>query len=183
MSTAIQLRTADDLIRMPDDGHRYELLSGELHRMSPAGNVHGRVAMNLAGRLFPFVTSGKLGAVYAAETGFILSRDPDTVRAPDVAFVAQQRLDETGDVRGYWPGAPDLAAEVVSPSDSWSDVTDKALAWLEAGSRLVWVVDPARKSVTVYRNADDIEVLDSTSELNAPDMLPGWHVPVADLFE
>jgi Uma2 family endonuclease len=182
MSTATRLMTADELIRMADDGYRYELIAGERHRMSPAGNEHGRVAMSLGGQLFAFVKEHGLGAVYAAETGFILSRDPDTVRAPDVAFITQHRLDEVGVVAGYWPAAPDLAAEVVSPSDSYSEIADKALAWLEAGTQLVWVVDPQGRNVTVYRRPDDVQVLDAQATLDAPSLIPGWQVTVGELF-
>lgn len=183
MATVTQLTTADDLLRMPDDGFRYELLAGELHRMSPAGNIHGRIAANVASLLFPFVRQHSLGATYAAETGFLLSRDPDTVRAPDAAFILQSRVDEVGPVNGFWPGAPDLAAEVVSPGDSWSEVADKALAWLEGGAKLVWVVDPSRQNVTVYHSADDIRVLNEQAILDAPELFPGWQVTVSELFD
>jgi Uma2 family endonuclease len=118
MSTTIQPTTANDLLQMPDDGFRYELVRGELTKMSPAGNKHGRFAANITGSLVPHVKANKLGAVYAAETGFWLASEPDTVRAPDVAFVSQKRLDEVGDVDGFWPGAPDLVVEVISPSDT-----------------------------------------------------------------
>lgn len=183
MATVTQLMTADELICLPDDGYRYELVDGEQRRMSPAGNVHGRIAANLATLLFPFIRQEALGATFAAETGFLLSRDPDTVRAPDAAFISQSRLDEVGAVEGFWPGAPDLAAEVVSPSDSWSEVAGKAFAWLAGGAILVWVIDPARQNVTVYRNADDIRVLDRQAVLDAPELFPGWQIQVSELFE
>ncbi len=121
--------TAEELLRMPDDGFRYELVGGELRKIAPAGNKHGYVTMNLSGPLHRHVKANKLGQVYAAETGFLLARDPDTVRAPDAAFVRQARLDETGEVEGYWPGVPDLAFEVISPSDTHTEVVEKALAW------------------------------------------------------
>lgn len=107
MSTTIQPMTAEDLLKMHDDGFRYELVRGDLRKMSPAGHKRGRIAMKVATPLDSHVTVNKLGAVYAAETGFLISSDPDTVRAPDVAFMSQKRLDEVGDVEGYWPGAPD----------------------------------------------------------------------------
>src|SRR5688572_16805868 len=106
MTVVRRQSTAEELLRVPDDGFRYELVRGELRRMTPAGNVHGRVAMNAAWPLAQYVKAHDLGTVYAAETGFILARDPDTVRAPDAAFVSRARLEAVGEVEGYWPGAP-----------------------------------------------------------------------------
>ncbi|HLF97622.1 MAG TPA: Uma2 family endonuclease, partial [Methylococcaceae bacterium] len=99
---------AEDLLRLPDDGMRHELVLGELRTMAPAGANHGNLAMAVALSLGNFVRERHLGRVFAAETGFILARDPDTVRAPDVAFIRQDRLEQTGIPTGYWPGAPDL---------------------------------------------------------------------------
>ncbi len=126
--------TSDDLLRMPNDGHRYELLGGELRKMAPAGQKHGRIIINIATPLDQTVRANRLGVVYAAETGFQLTRNPDTVRAPDVAFVSSERLAKLGEVEGYWPGAPDLAVEVISSSDSYADVEDKVFDWLTAGT-------------------------------------------------
>lgn len=177
-----EVMTAADLQKLSDDGLRYELIDGETRAMSPAGNKHGRIAMALGFRLAAFVQEHKLGAVYAAETGFLIKQDPDTVRAPDVAFVTQVRIDEVGPVDGYWPGAPDIVAEVVSPNDRFSDTEQKALGWLEAGSKIVWVVDPAQSHVTEYRGVADIRVLSVDTSLNAPQLLPGWEVKIAELF-
>lgn len=174
--------TAADLLALSGDGQRYELIEGVVRAMSPAGNKHGKIAMALGFRLAAFVQEHGLGAVYAAETGFLIQQKPDTVRAPDVAFVTQARIDEVGPVDGYWPGAPDLVAEVVSPNDRFSDTERKALGWLEAGSKIVWVVDPAQSHVTEYRSATDIRVLNSDEHLSAPQLLPGWEVTIAELF-
>jgi Uma2 family endonuclease len=182
MSTRTQLVTAEELLRMPDDGFRYELVCGELRKMPPAGHVHGRLAATLTASLVRYVTANQLGAVYAAETGFILRRNPDTVRAPDVAFIRQQRVQEVGDVAGYWPGAPDLAIEVVSPSDSYAEVEEKVFEWLEAGTLMVLVVNPRRRSVTVYRSLADIIVLTQNDALDGGDVVPGWTMPVKDIF-
>jgi Uma2 family endonuclease len=182
MSTRTQLGTAEELLRMPDDGFRYELVCGELRKMPPAGHVHGRLAATLTASLVRYVTANQLGAVYAAETGFILRRNPDTVRAPDVAFIRQQRVQEVGDVAGYWPGAPDLAIEVVSPSDSYAEVEEKVFEWLEAGTLMVLVVNPRRRSVTVYRSLADIIVLTQNDALDGGDVVPGWTMPVKDIF-
>ena len=127
---------------MPDDGFRYELVQGELRRMNPAGNVHGRVAMSFAWRLAQYVDENKLGTVYAAETGFRLATDPDTVRAPDAAFVSRASNEAVGEVEGFWPESPDLAVEVISPGDNYADVEEKVFAWLDAGTKIV-VVNPA----------------------------------------
>ena len=123
---------------MPDDGFRYELVRGELRRMNPAGNVHGRVAMNFGILLGSYVKAHDLGTVYAAETGFKLATDPDTVRAPDVAFVGRARVEAVGELEGFWPGTPDLAVEVVSPRDgAHAEVEEKVFDWLDAGTKTV----------------------------------------------
>lgn len=181
-SDSRERKTAADLLAISDDGQRYELIEGEVRTMSPAGNKHGKIAMALGFRLAAFVQEHGLGAVYAAETGFLIHQDPDTVRAPDVAFVTQVRIDEVGPVDGYWPGAPDIVAEVVSPNDRFSETEQKALGWLKAGSKIVWVVDPAQSHVTEYRSPTDIRVLGSDEILNAPQLLPGWEVTIAELF-
>ena len=115
MSTTVQHMTAVALLRLPADGHRYELIRGELRQPSPAGPTHGRLAMRIAAHLFQHVEAHHLGTVYAAKTGFQLTQHPDTVQARDVAFVSRQRCEAVGEIEGYWPGAPDVAVEVISP--------------------------------------------------------------------
>lgn len=183
MSTTIQPTTADDLLRMPDDGFRYELVRGELIKSSPAGNKHGRFAANVTAFLGVHVKANKLGAVYAAGTGFWLKSEPDTVRAPDVAFVSQKRLEEVGDVDGFWPGAPDLVVEVISPSDTYTEVEEKVFEWLGAGARMVVVVNPRKRAVTVYRSLTDIRVLTEDDTLDGADVVPGWRMTVKDIFD
>jgi Uma2 family endonuclease len=183
MTTQVQSMTAEDLLRMPDDGFRYELVSGRLRKMSPAGHKHGRIIVNITTPLDQHVRANKLGAVYAAETGFKISTDPDTVRAPDVAFVSRQRVDEVGDVEGYWPGAPDLVVEVISPGDIYSDVEEKVFDWLEAGTRMVVVVNPRKSIITVYRSLAEITALTETETLDGSDVVPGWKMSVKDIFE
>jgi len=174
--------TAEELLRMPDDGSRYELVKGELRNMVPAGNKHGYLALEIASELRSHVKANNLGRVYAAETGFKLASDPDTVMAPDAAFVSRERLDEVGETSGYWPGAPDLVVEVVSPNDRHSDVVEKALAWLEAGCRMVLVADPERRTVTVYRSLEDIRILTGNDAIEGADVVSGWRLPLADIF-
>ena len=122
-----------------------------------------------------------LGKVYAAETGFKLASDPDTVRAPDVAFVSRKRIDEVGDVEGYWPGA-DFVVEVLSPNDIYTEVEDKVTDWLDAGTRMVVVVNPHKRTVTVYRSLTDITILTENDRLDGRDVVSDWTVPVQALF-
>lgn len=150
--------------------------------MSPEGNKHGRIAGNITASVGPHVVANKLGRVYVADTGFLISVDPDTVRAPDVAFVSQKRLDEVGDVDGYWPGAPDLVVEVISPGDTYNEVDEKVLEWLEAGALMVVVVNPRKRVVKVYRSFTDIIVLNEHDTLDGGDVVPGWSMPVTEVF-
>ncbi len=143
------LLTADELLRLSTAGdRRYELVKGELYEMPPAGASHGDIAMEIGSRLRVYVKANQLGRVFAAETGFVLRLDPDTVRAPDASFVAEDRLPPGDLPTGFLEFAPDLAVEVVSPGDRPGEVREKVEDWLRAGTRLVWVVHP---STTVYR--------------------------------
>jgi Uma2 family endonuclease len=183
-SMVVQARvmTADELLRMPDDGFRYELVRGELRRMCPAGYDHGSVAMQIGSLLHQWVVQHGLGRAFAAETGFVLERNPDTVRAPDAAFVRRERLAAVGQRPGYFPGHPDLAVEVVSPGDTRAEVEGKAVAWLAAGTLAVVVADPARRTVSVWRSPDRVVTLRDDDTLDLDDVVPGWAPPVADLF-
>jgi Uma2 family endonuclease len=174
--------TAQQLLQMADDGNRYEFVSGKLHMMSPAGGRHGRVAHNVGLVLGIHVRKEDLGVVFAAETGFLISRDPDTVRAPDVAFVSSARLTQLPEDTGYLELAPDLVGEVISPGDTFSEVEEKALGWLTAGTRMVLLVDPGTRTLHVYRSADNIVVFNDRAEVDASDVVPGWHFAVNELF-
>lgn len=182
MSISSHHITADQLLGMPDDGKRYELVEGVLQMMSPAGGRHGTVAFDLAFALGQHVKSKGLGSVFAAETGFLISTDPDTVRAPDVAFVRHQRMQELKDFDGYLPLAPDLVGEVVSPNDSTSEVEAKSQMWLAAGVKMVMVVDPANQTVRVYRTPSQIDVFHQGDAFDATDVVEGWKLKVADIF-
>lgn len=183
MTTTIDRLTADELLRMPDDGFRHELLRGELKKMAPASHEHGRIVVNITTPLDQHVRANNLGIVYAAETGFKIASDPDTVRAPDVAFVSRERLLRAGDVTGYWPGAPDLVVEVISPSDSYTEVEDKVVDWLEAGARMVVVVSPRKRVVTVYQSLSDLVILTENDTLDGGSVVPGWTMPVKSIFQ
>ena len=182
MTIANKLVSAEELLMMPDNGQRTELVRGEMRYMAPAGNVHGRLAVNVTAPLHQYVREHELGAVYAAETGFKISSDPDTVRAPDAAFVSRERVEEVGEIEGFWPGAPDLAVEVVSPGDLYTEVEEKVLGWLEAGSRMVVIVDPRNKTVSVRRHRTEVQVLSEGDKLQGSDVVPGWELPVAEVF-
>ena len=175
--------TADELLAMPDDGFVYELIKGELIKVSPPpGHEHGLVAMNIAGPLYEYAKKQHLGNVYAAETGFLLEQNPDTVRAADVAFVRRERIEKAGPVQGYWIGAPDLAVEVLSPSDTVRRVEGKVAEWLESGTSVVWVVSPKMRSVTVYRSLTEIVVLTEKDTLDGGVVVPGFQISVAEIF-
>nr|MBA3793793.1 Uma2 family endonuclease [Rubrobacter sp.] len=141
--------TAEELLRIPDDGLRRELVRGEVRTMAPAGNVHGRIAIDVSTSLDQYVRAHDLGVVFAAETGFKIAGNPDTVRAPDAAFVRRERVEAVGEVEGYWPEAPDLAVEVVSPNDLFAEVEEKVADWLAAGTRVILVVNPRARTAVV----------------------------------
>lgn len=182
MTTTAGRMTAEDLLAMPDDGFRYELVRGELRKMGPAGHIHGKLAMAVGAMLWMHVKAKGLGEVYGAETGFALGTDPDHVRAPDAAFIRGERVEAAGDVWGFFPGAPDIAVEVVSSSDRYSEVEEKVGDWLRAGTRAVIVVDPRRRSVKVHRSLGDVEVLTEGDVLSVEDVVPGWQMEVAEVF-
>lgn len=138
--------------------------------------------MNITTLLDQYVRSHHLGTVCAAETGFRLATEPDLVRAPDGAFIARERVEAAGDVEGYWPGAPDLVIEVVSPHDTYTEVEGKVLDWLDAGTRMVLVVNPRRRTVTVYRSPHEIAVLTEGDTIEGGEVVPGWTVRVRDIF-
>jgi Uma2 family endonuclease len=182
MNPTTVLLTAADLARMPADGLRHELVKGELRTMPPSGGEHGAVGINLAVPLGQHVKANQLGVVLGAKTGFVIARDPDTVRAPDVAFVRKERIPATGIPRSFWPDAPDLAVEVVSPGDTVFEVDEKVQEWLEAGTAQVWVINPRRRTVSVYRAPTDVTILSDQDTLDGGVMLPGFRCPVRDLF-
>jgi Uma2 family endonuclease len=174
--------TAEQLLNYRHEPYRQELIDGILYEMEPPGAEHGVVAATTGYDLTRHVKGTGCGMAIAAEVGFLLAADPDTVRAPDVAFVSSDRVPETGIPKGYWPGPPDLAIEVVSPNDRYTKVQAKALHWLSAGTRAVVVVGPPRRAATVYRARDDIHVLHADEELDLGDVVPGWSPRVGDFF-
>jgi Uma2 family endonuclease len=182
MATSTSLVKADELLGMPRDGFRYELIQGELRKMSPSGNEHGRIAANITRSLGQHVVDSDLGAVYAAETGFLIATNPDTVRALDVAFVSQERLDRVGPVQGYWPGAPDLVVEVISASDTYTEVEEKVMDWLQAGAHMVVVVNPRKRVVKVHRSPNDVVTLTEGENLDGGEVVSGWSMAIKEVF-
>jgi Uma2 family endonuclease len=174
--------TAEQLWRMPDDGMRRELVRGELRVMMPPGFEHGRVAATVGVLLGIHVRQTGAGIVLAAETGFVLERDPDTVRAPDAAFVSKECVEKLGHMDRFWPEAPAFAAEVVSPDDRPREVHEKAMSWLDAGTKAVLVLDPSRQTATVYRGHDEPRVHAGDDQVDLSDAVLGWTVQVRELF-
>lgn len=185
------LMSADDLSRLPESGRGYELVEGRLVRMPPTGGWHGRISMDLGTALNNYVKAHNAGMVLGAETGFLVSHagQPDTVLAPDIAFVASQHLPKADDplLSGYWRVIPDLVVEVASPTQYGPEMAAKAQQWLAVGVQLVWVIWPAAKRVdawqagagltpTVTLGAGEILTAQSLMEL------AGFALPLDDLF-
>lgn len=171
--------TAEELIDLPDDGHRYELVKGVVLTMSPPGEEQGKVSATIIFLLKSFVQPKKLGTVYG-ETGFKLETDPDTVLAPDAAFIGSERAGTAS--RGYRFGAPDLAVEVISPSERKSKVDQKTVQWLSHGTRAVWLIRPQSRTVEVVLANGKRTVFTEKDELVDDVIIPGFRVPVAEIF-
>lgn len=176
------LVTAQELLDMPDDDRRYELVRGELRKRLLAGAQHGKLAAKVAAALFNYVKANNLGKVYAAGTGFLIGADPDHVRAPDAAFVRRERVDAVGEVAGFWPGAPDLAVEVISPGDRYTEVEEKVDDWLAAGAAMVVLVNPRNRTATVRRPSQDPVILMENDTIDGGEVIPGWRMAVGELF-
>ena len=180
MSTKTLL-TAEDLWKIVADGSRYELSKGELVPMPPVGIPHLAIVGRLGKLLSIHVDENRLGLV-GPEGGFRLSRNPDTLRAPDIAFISRERLEREGMPQKFADFPPDLAVEVLSPEDPANEIARKVDEYLAAGVPLVWVVDPGIRKVTVYCSLQDIKVLSAEEELDGGEVLPGFRVKVAAIF-
>jgi Uma2 family endonuclease len=177
------LMTADELLRRPEDGWRYELVEGRLVRMSPTGWKHGQIVLALLRAVDRFAEAQGLGQVIPAETGFWISPpgEPDTVLAPDLAFVRTGREPEAA-FAGFPRLAPDLVVEVASPSQGRGELGAKALRWLSGGVRVVWVVLPEPRVVEVWRGTGIDRTVSAEEELPGDEVLPGFVLPVRRLF-
>ena len=180
---ASRLLTADDLLRLYSQGVRGELIRGVLCETMPTGREHGQIVVNLVAELRVFVKPRRLGILTASDSGVWLERDPDTVREPDIAYFSAETspLDER--VTGYAEVAPDLVVEITSPGDSRREINDKALMWLSFGVRLVWVVDPERRTVDVHRTNRPVVTLNDADALDGLDVLPGFTCQVRTVFD
>ena len=182
MTTSKKLITADDLLALPDDGNRYELVRGELKVMAPAGDRHGEVADRIGRRVGNFVELHRLGRTVSAETGVWIEHNPDTVRAPDYAFTSHARLFGLPASRGYAETVPDLIVEVVSPNDTQPEIDSKTRMWLESGVRLALVVYPDAGLVVAHHADGTAQQFGTGDTLTAEPVLPGFECPVADIF-
>jgi len=177
-----KLVTAEELLAMPDDGMRRELIAGEVVEMAPAGGEHGQLAMDLMTVVGGWVRANRLGRCFAAETGFRLASDPDTVRAPDGAFIRADRVPQPIPA-SFMTVMPDLVLEVVSPDDRRREVLAKVGDWLEAGVQVVWVLWPAERRMNIFRSVSDVTVLEEADNLTCEELLPGFALPLRELFE
>jgi len=171
--------TAEQLIELPSGQHRYELIKGELLTMSPSGEEHGLLSATIASLLFTFVKANDLGVVYGAETGFKLESDPDTVLAPDVAFIRKERVGHRS--KGYRIGPPDVAVEVISPSEIASQVERKVAQWLSFGTLSVWLVNPDSKTIEVV-SVKGRSTFKETDDL-VDEVIPGLRLPLSEIFD
>lgn len=177
-----RLLTIEEFARLPeDDRYTFELVRGRVVREPRPAPRHGRMAIKLGRRVDEFAERHGLGLTFT-ETGFALYRDPDTLRGPDISFVSSGRVPASGYTGTFWPIAPDLAVEILSPLDRPKAIHEKVTEYLDVGSRLVWVVDPDREIVTVYRHGVEAERLGSGDVLGGADVLPGFALPLAKLF-
>ncbi len=179
--------TADELLTMPDrDEHGnyclLELVRGEVIRMSPTGGVHGYICSELGAELRNLVKAHDLGITFGAETGFLVERNPDSVLGPDSAFVSKERMKGVENFYKFIPFAPDLAVEVLSPSNTVSEMDKKIALYFAAGSRMVWIVNPERRTVSVYTSPFEVRILREGDMLEGGDVLPGFGYELSKLF-
>ncbi len=184
MAVQEKVYTADELWELShgETAKRLELSRGSLVAMSPTGEAHTVIAAWLLHLIMTYVDAHGLGEVTGEAGGYLLSTNPDTVRAPDVGFVAKARLTFAASEK-YIPVAPDLAVEIMSPGDSATEINDKVLEYLQAGTRLIWVVYPTSKTVTVYKSVNDVQIVRLDGVLSGDAVLPGFSLPVRDIFK
>ncbi|MCA1594537.1 MAG: Uma2 family endonuclease [Acidobacteria bacterium] len=186
MSATTHLITADEFLTMPqlDKGGdlRSELIRGELKAMSPTGGIHGIISLWLGALILNHVTANKLGRAFGAETGFLVEQDPDTVLGADVAYVSKERMKSVKNIEKYIPFAPDIAVEVLSPGNTALEMDEKVALYFSAGARAVWIVNPRRKTISVYDSPLDLRILGEKDTLDAGKILPGFKLALAELF-
>jgi Uma2 family endonuclease len=175
------ITSAEELFSASENLGKCELVRGELVMMSPGRGLHAAVAMRIGRSLLNFAEAHDVGMVFDSSAGYVLSRNPDTVREPDVSFLTKRRL-ETQDLDAFLEGAPDLAIEVLSPGNTLVEMCDKMAEYFRAGCRVVWIVDPRRKTIEVYRPGQEPTVLKEGDEVVEQELLPGFSLPVSDVF-
>lgn len=181
-ATSTALMTAEELLQLPDDDLRHELINGELITMPLPRIPHGRIEARLGARLAQFVWDHDLGEAYIGDSGFQLTWNPDTVVGPDFAFVSKERLKEAGEVTGYWQGPPDLAVEVYTPGYRPGKVSERISRLFNAGTKQVWIVHLKHSTVTVYRSPSDLTTFSGSDYLESPDMFPGFRISLVTIF-
>lgn len=187
MSTTTRLITADELLVMPpydENGHqcRFELIRGELKVMSLTKPLHGVICARLAAALINFVEANDLGMAFGAETGFVVERDPDSVLGADAAFVSHERLATVENLEKFFPFAPDLAVEVLSPGNTVREINEKVAMYFAAGSQAVWVFNPKKRTTAVYTSPTDVRILSEQDTLDGGEVLPGFTLELSKLF-
>lgn len=178
----VELMTAEELERLEIPGKVTELIRGRLVVREPPGTAHGRMAANLCYLIAHHVRRHHPGIVFGQDTGFKIESKPDTVRAPDVAFLSRERASLIPR-RGYAALSPDLLAEIVSPDDSRGEVVAKVGGWLAAGTRLAWVIYPERREAQVFRRDGTVSIVGSNGVLDGEDVLPGFSARLADVLD
>lgn len=181
LSAQEPLLTGEELFNMGDVG-RAELVRGELIQFMPTGHPHGCVESNLAMLLGAFVKTHNLGRVLTGETGLYTQRDPDTVRGMDVAYISHERLAQVKST-SFLDVAPELVIEIMSPSDSWTEINDKIEEYFEVGVKLIWIVNPKRKRVHAYHSFTELDLFNTEDMLTGGVVLPDLEIRVADIFE
>jgi Uma2 family endonuclease len=182
MATTEKLLTAEAFEQLPDDGKRYELIDGELREMPPTVNWHGEVEINLGTLLNIHVRPQRLGRVSCGEVLYIVRRNPDRVRAADIAFLRQDRVPSLEARQHIMEVIPDLVVEILSKSDTIEEINAKIDDWLHAGVQMLWVVDPFRRTVTIYRPGLDPVLLGERATLEGDPVVPGFRCSVAEIF-
>ena len=182
-TTKAKLLTAEDLLRLDSQGVKGELIRGVLCERVSAGHEHGEIASELNFQLRGYVRPRRLGRVAGSDAGIRLQRNPDTVREPDVYYISAERLPLHARVTGYLEIAPDIVAEIVSPSDSQKEVNDKTRMWLSYGVSIVWEIYPAERAIMVHRSGAPAVTLTEDDTLDGGDVLPGFSCPLREIFD
>ncbi|MBI5081448.1 MAG: Uma2 family endonuclease [Chloroflexi bacterium] len=181
--TKEKLITGEELWAMGSAGDLYELIEGRIIYMSPTGFLHGQYEVGISEKLNRFVRQHKLGKVVSGEVGVYITRNPDTIRAADVAYISKERYAQHDKSKGYLTVAPELVVEILSPDDRWNDVTQKMREYFSIGVKLMWIADPQSRRVYAYRSPTEAREFKASDTLTADDVLPGFSVPVDELFE